>query len=236
MAGDAARLGAVSVRLRRVAAGRAAQRLLVLAGLLIAGWLLGCAAQSAHADEMPAPAQVVARTPVLGEAVATVHQREPVHRVVRAVADKAPRTEPVQTPRIVAPPLQDETAVPVAEPKAPPPVVESLALPARRLDVPRVSPARFSVSPAQFSKVSTTRSVARPGSDDGVQHPAMPAPQRHGDHPDTGGLAGNGAPAGFPATAIPAVPAPPRAMTARVLGALPPAVRTAADEPSFAPD
>ncbi len=90
MACDAVRVGTVSV-LRRVAAERAVQRLLVLAGLLIAGWLLGCAAQSAHADELPSPAQAVAQTPVLGEAVATIHQRQPVHRVVQAVAAKAPR-------------------------------------------------------------------------------------------------------------------------------------------------
>lgn len=41
--------------------------------------------------------------------------------------------------------------------------------------------------------------------------------------------------AGFPSTGSWA-PAPPRASVARIVGAMPPVVRTAADEPSFAPD
>ncbi|MFD0538323.1 hypothetical protein ACFQY7_36005 [Actinomadura luteofluorescens] len=51
MAGGAVWVRTVSVLLRRAAGGRSLRRLLVLGGLLIAGWLLGGAAQTAHADE-----------------------------------------------------------------------------------------------------------------------------------------------------------------------------------------
>lgn len=233
MTGGAARVRTVSVRLRRVAPGRrAVQRLLVLGGLLIAGWLLGCAAQSAsaHADELPAPAQVVARTPVLGEAAAAAHRREPVHRVVLAVAGRVPRTEPDKAPPQVAPPSQTvEPAGPMG--KKPLPTAERPVAQARHLGVPRAS----SVLPARSVKGPLTRSAVGHVPPHVVRHPAMPAPQRHGDHSAAGGFVVNGATAGFPNVGDWA-PAPPRASVPRVSGAIPPAVRTAADEPSFAPD
>jgi hypothetical protein len=221
----AAQVGTVSV-LRRVAAERVVQRLLVLAGLLIAGWLLGCAAQSAHADELPSPVEAVAQAPVLGEAVATVHQRQPVHRVVRAVAAEAPRAVDKEPQNVAPPPVREKSAGPEKTASTP-------ASPrARHSSPPRVSKAL----PARVSKVSRTRSAAvRHETHDVVRHPSPPAPQRHGDHSDGGGVAATGVTAGFPATAGWA-PAPPRASLSRVLGAVPPLVRTAADEPSFAPD
>ncbi|TDD79037.1 hypothetical protein E1293_24615 [Actinomadura darangshiensis] len=222
MAGDAALGRAVPVRLRRVAAGRCVQRLLVLGGLLIAGWLLGCAAQSAHADEPP-PAQVVASTPVLRDAVTTVHEHEPVRRVVRAVAEKAPREE--KPAPAASPPEQAE---PVAVPKAAPPVTMAASTTImhgrpEKTRVSRVSRARTTVAPA-------SRHVVR------HQRPPLPAPDRSGGtHSAVGGVVVPAVAAGFPVMATWAL-APPLAQRPHVFGALPPAVRTAADEPSFAPD
>ncbi|MEO3825454.1 hypothetical protein [Actinomadura sp. B10D3] len=225
MAGDAARIGAVIARPRRVSAGRAVRRLLVLGGLLIAGWLLGCAAQSAHADEgAAAPAEIVAKAPMLGDAVTTVHEPEPVRRVVRAVAREAPREVPVQ--QVVLP---KASADPVAVRKGPPAAAVGEASqaqrPARELGVRRVS------------KVSVDRTAVAHGVRHAVQQ--HQAPMKAPDHPDGGSAAGGVVP-GTSATGLPDVgtwaPAPPRAALPRADGAMPPAVRTAADEPSFAPD
>ncbi|MEU8796338.1 hypothetical protein [Spirillospora sp. NPDC048819] len=229
MAGDAARLRADSARLRRVVAGRAFQRLLVLGGLLIAGWLLGCAAQSAHAEEMPVT-RVVAKTPVLGDAVETVHKHEPVRRVVRAVAEKSPEIVKV---------------TPDAEPL---PVVPDVREAAHEGRVPAVS-ATGSVSEAHgvpeaqervraVSKVARTASaVGGPVAQKVVQHHPVPfhAPDRPDGNAPAGASALHGVTAGFP-NVVAWAPAPPRASDARLFGAVPPAVRTAADEPSFAPD
>ena len=222
MAGDAAQAWAVSVRLRRVAVGRAVQRLLVLGGLLIAGWLLGCAAQSAHADELPPPTAVVAKTPVLGKTVAAVRERgEPVRRVVHAVAERAPQ----EVTRQVSPPVWD-----VSVARRPAAVSRSAEAPAPTV---RTQPHGGAVS--SVSKISRTRPSLGHGARHAVRHPSPPAPERHGDHSAAGGLVANGAVAGFPTT-LTWASASPRASSARVSGALPPAVRTAADEPSFAPD
>ena len=228
MSGDAVRVRTVSVRLRRVAAGRAVQRLLVLGGLLIAGWLLGCAAQSAtaHADELPAPARVVARTPVLGRAAAAVHERVPVHRVVRAVTVKVPRTAPDEALPQVAPPAQSVEPV-----RAAPRAVERSAPRARHDAAPRAS----RNLPVRVAKASATRPVVGHAPHHAVRHPALPAPRRHGDHSAAGGYAAGGLTAGFPAS-VSWASAPSCASAAHVLGAMPPAVRTAADEPSFVPD
>jgi hypothetical protein len=218
----------VPVRLRRVAAGRAVQRLLVLGGLLIAGWLLGCAAQSAHADELPPPAaDVVAQAPVVGHAVTAVHEREPVRRVVRAVVAKAPRTV---TPEPATQPVQGDVSVlPVA---GHPDGVSKVVSAAPASQVQRRPHDRGAPT---VSQVSRTRPSLGHVTHHAVRHPAVPAPQQHGDHSAAGGLAVGGLTAGFPTTGNWA-PAPPRASVAHVVGAIPPAVRAAADEPSFAPD
>ncbi|GAA1794167.1 hypothetical protein [Actinomadura chokoriensis] len=229
MAGGAAQIRMVPVRLRRVVAERAVQRLLVLGGLLIAGWLLGCAAQAAHADELPPPpsaASVVAETPVLGQAVTAVHEREPVRRVVRAVVAKAPRAV-TQEPSAL--PARDMPAIPVSGRLD---AASKVAQPAPASHV-HPAPQGGRGTPTALHVSRTRPSIGHATSHD-VRHPAVPAPQQHGDH-SAGGAAIGGLTAGFPNTGSWA-PAPPRASVARVVGAIPPAVRTAADEPSFAPD
>ena len=131
MAVGAARAAAVSVLARRVV-----RRVLVLAGLVVVGWLLGCAAQSAaHADAVPAvPPQVVAGTPVLGPAVET--PPHPVGRVMRAVV---PERTPLkhQVAQVAAPSAapsleKPETRLPVVK------VREGVGVPvARFVPVPR---------------------------------------------------------------------------------------------------
>lgn len=230
MAGDAARVGTVFVRLCRVPTGRAVRRLLVLGGLLIAGWLLGCAAQSAHADELPPPAaHLVAKAPVLERAAAIVHEHEPVKRAVAPVtADVPPAAAPELPPPVRQAPVRPDARRPDA--------VRSSTSAVRVAKRPRPDvhlPARGHRAPA-VSKVAHTRPAIAQAPRHAVQHPAPPAPERHGDHSDAAGI-GGGVTAGCPDT-VTWVPPPPRAPLARVSGALPPAVRTAADEPSFAPD
>ncbi|MEU8340968.1 hypothetical protein AB0C74_04685 [Spirillospora sp. NPDC048832] len=230
MAGGAARFGTVSVLPRRVPIGRAVRRLLVLAGLLIAGWLLGGAAQSAHADELPRPAaHLVAKAPVLERAAAVVHGHEPLKRTVTPVVANMPRAAAPEPPAAVPPaPIRPDVRRPVAE-RSSAAVVRVVTRP--RSDV-RVPPKGQRVP--VVSKAAHTRSVEGHAPRHADRHPAPPAPERHGDHSAAAGL-GSGMTAGFPA-AVSLIPPSPRASVARVSGALPPAVRTAADEPSFAPD
>lgn len=237
MAGGAVWVGAVSVLLRRAAAGRSVQRLLVLGGLLIAGWLLGCAAQSAHADEPPAAPSpvtgVVEKTPLLGDAVQTVRERRPVPEAP-GVAD------PVGVVHMVAPEPREEKVTQDVSPTRPDVRVEPVAGHAPRPVVTEVAaaPETHRRPPPAVTGLSRTRpSVGHGARHVVVQHrPApMPAPEKPGTHSATGGFIMTGAAAGFPAAGT-WVPAPHRASLRHVFGAVPPAVRTAADEPSFAPD
>lgn len=212
MAGGAVCAGAVSVLLRRAAV----RRLIVLGGLLIAGWLLGCAAQQAHAEEVPAaPARAVAKTPLLEHVVEVATERLPVPRVVRTVAEKQPPEEKV---------TQD--ALPPPEVAAPRTAEVAVA--------PEVRPRAHDRS---VSKVARSAPVGGDVSHQVVRHqPVTPlqAPESDGQSSAAGGLVMHLA-AGFPSVRTRA-PAPPRASVPRVSGAVPPAVRTAADEPSFVPD
>lgn len=235
MAGGAVRVGAESVLPRRAAVGRSVRRLLVLGGLLIAGWLLGCAAQSAHADEPPpAPvAGVVEKTPLLGDAVQTVRERRPV-REVPGVAD------PVELVHVVAPEPREEKVTRNVSPPRPDVRVEPAAErePRRVVTEVAAAPETHRRPPPAVSGLSRTRPSAGHGARHVVvqHHPApMPAPEKPGTHSATVGFAMTGVAAGFPAAGT-WVPAPRRASLRHVFGAVPPAVRTAADEPSFAPD
>ncbi|TYB48845.1 hypothetical protein [Actinomadura chibensis] len=229
MAGGAAWPGAVSVLARR-----AVRRVLVLAGLVVAGWLLGCAAQAAaHADELPAvPSRVVAGTPVLGSAVETAPR--PVGHVVQEVSEKAPvEREPV-TLAPPPPPLESPAISGISEtPRPAAKAHESRAVPAGHS-----APAAPLIQQRRAVKIGHVAPAAGGRAAHRIvrQHPApMRAPAPPGDHSTIGGTASSGVIAGFP-NVLAWTPAPPRASVPRALGALPPAVRTAADEPSFAPD
>ncbi|TDB89967.1 hypothetical protein E1264_06505 [Actinomadura sp. KC216] len=222
MARDAARAGAVAVPSRRVAVVR---RLLVLGGLLIAGWILGCVAQSAHADEVPVPSpDVVAEAPALERAVETATERPPMPDVVQAVVESPPPADAGEAMEpaveLVTPdaaPLQPEVSASV-------PDAGVVSVPLHRWTPDAVSARSVGTDGGQ----SVQRTVRH--------HPApVPAPERPDDHSVAGGLAMSGVTAGFP-SAVAWAPVPARAPSGRLPGAVPPAVRTAADEPSFAPD
>ncbi|TDB99322.1 hypothetical protein [Actinomadura sp. 7K534] len=220
MVGYAARLGTVPVRLRRVAASRAVRRLLALGGLLIAAWVLGSAAQTAHAGELPVePSKIIEEAPVLGDAVKTVHRPEPVRQVVRAVAEKPRETEAVRdVPPVAAAPEVHESGVSAA--------------PVQRLQLQRRAPERERAE-AAVKAPATQDEISPPA----VQDPPapMPAPDRPAEPSAAGGSAFSGVTAAVPNVAAWAS-APPRASGLNVFSVVPPAVRTAADEPSFAPD
>ncbi|NDU74584.1 hypothetical protein GWI34_18380 [Actinomadura sp. DSM 109109] len=240
MAGGVVRVGAVSVLPCRAAAGRSLRRLLVLGGLLIAGWLLGCAAQSAHADELPPPpvTGAVEKAPLLGRAVHAVREGGPVREappiadpvgIVR-VAPPEPREE--KAARDVAPPRSEAPVEPVAEPVSEPEPERAVTEVAAAPEAHRRPPAPAASHPSR----------TRPGAGHAARHAAvqdhpapMPVPEKPGPQSATGGFALTGVTAGFPAAGT-RVPVPHRASPRPVSGAVPPAVRTAADEPSFAPD
>lgn len=208
--------------LRRAVVGRAFRRLLVIAGLIVAGWLIGGLARTAHADEVPRPVQAVG--PVLDRAVhEVVTPRAPMH-VVRNVATKTP--------------VKDGQIVPPGLGKA-------------RVERPKTSFAQSHPRRAQVPGhvraervlVRTYRAAERPrpaGFDVSApvvkHHPVpLPAPAQDGTHSTVGGPALPGGHAGLPG-ALHWAPARPETSPLRTLGPVPPAVRTAADEPSFAPD
>ncbi|MFI6514079.1 hypothetical protein ACIBF1_00800 [Spirillospora sp. NPDC050679] len=254
MAFDSALTRAVSALLCRVAACRAVRRLMVVLGLAAAGWLLGGAAQ-AHADgPVPADAsRVVADAPVLGDAV----------RVARAAAAREARV-PVPRPALPVRTIVGE-AVKERRPveAAVPPAAVPDARPVER-DVPQpVRPRAEAVEAVADGKTATAswtprrpakkaeaaeralvrkthlkRHTAPEASDQaGDARPLapLPAPAEAGSALPTSGLVligGIGAPSARRAWALNR----PRGVLLRAPGAVPPAVRTAADEPSFAPD
>ncbi|MFB4303236.1 hypothetical protein [Actinomadura sp. NTSP31] len=234
MACDTARARTVSVRLRRVATGRIVRRLLVLAGLLVAGWILGGMAQQASAAELPAPPEAVADAPVLGKVLPAPHA--PIRSVVGAVGHQAPPVRAVTPVRPVPPAT---SAKPAGAAKAAPPA-ERPAAPRKAHGAPRhvhgsAVPERRSHTRAHA--VSRPRPASHARHHRAIErHPApFRAPGESGTHSATCGGVPIGAAAGLP-TVFPWTPVPPRVRVPRVFGVVPPAVRTAADEPSFAPD
>ncbi|WP_329518657.1 hypothetical protein [Spirillospora sp. NBC_01491] len=245
MAGTAC-AGVVPVPLRRAVAGRTIRRILVIVGLITAGWLLGGAAQ-ACAAEQPAPADVVKGATVLNGTVRAARN------VVLPGARKGIRGVVVK-PRTVAPPPESGGA---GAPHAVSPPEETVRKRVRAVAPVPVRAGRVSRAPARpRSGTSAERSprkglaaiVARPGASEGVQaRPAprpAPVPRERVPAPDphragaSGPVAGPvllGGLSGLPA-GRPWIPARPRPVLLHAPGAVPPAVRTAADEPSFAPD
>ncbi|MFF0525802.1 hypothetical protein ACFYTC_44515 [Actinomadura nitritigenes] len=251
MAGVAARAGAVPVLPRRAVTGRIARRLLVLAGLLIAGWLLGGMAQhaTARAAELPVPSVPAApagETVPATSATAVADGAPALAGVLKApraplpsVAGAVKHRTPVQALAPVDPlkPATPERSARAAKAAAP---AERAAGPRKAHGAPRRM-ARSAVavhrSPGRSQAVSGTRQASHTRHHRAIErHPApFQAPGQSGTHSATCGGVPIGAAAGLP-TVLPWAPVPPRACVPRRFGAVPPAVRTAADEPSFAPD
>jgi hypothetical protein len=230
------------------------RRLLTMAGIAVAGWLLGVAGH-AHADQARADTVPGARLPSVAS---------PVEHVTALAAD-------VLDPRRVVPAVREETeetAKPgaVLTPARPPAI---LALPPAAKDKPRLRTPVGSAGPSRTQrhgdagsragvsggpmihtgpravtgaseKVFTERVAHKRVPHKRVHAPSVPKrplPQRGQDVPSSAGDGFGGFhPAGVrrrtePVTAL-SRPAIPILRT----GVLPPVVRTAADEPSFSPD
>jgi hypothetical protein len=220
------------------------RRLLVVAGVLVVGWLLGGAsAQAAHADG-PAPGNdvvgVVTEAPVIGDAirasqqvtatvprpvtglpVADVPHVDPIRNIVPDVPDvtpNRPRADRPATPRTSATELAARTSAHTERARGTAPAPRAVQADAG--DATGHAPAH--------ARSSATRPAA-PGT-------SIPAPDQTGQAlPGTTALPLGGI--GGPTTArrLGAHPRT-RALPAHAPGVLPPVVRTAADEPSFAPD
>ncbi|WP_067821613.1 hypothetical protein [Actinomadura kijaniata] len=214
----------------------AVRRLLVVVGLAAAGWLLGGAAQAEA--ETPDARRVVADTPVVGDAVRVAERRvlpeRPVREIVRAVKD-----------REVEPPVKVER--PPADPPVRQVVPDAGAVPAAKAD--KGEPvAKRSVKRNASKRVHRTagdahvfagtfeKNASHSGAADQAA-PVAPIPalaQAGGVSPAAGLILIGGI--GAPLARRAWVPGRPQGVLLRAPGAVPPAVRTAADEPSFAPD
>ncbi|WP_242882256.1 hypothetical protein [Actinomadura litoris] len=205
---------------------RVLRALLVLGGLLFAGWLLGGCAQSAHAEELPPPVEVV----------------QNAHPELKRVLDQKPELPEVVAPRPAVPDVVPVEKVPeVLAPVEVPRRVVRPAAPAAQ------SAAQVRRPSAPSRAVRAERAVVRQAGvvrqqqqqrHSHVQAPDVrPAPVPMPVRSDTsaGGLSVIGGSAVVPAVSS-WVPARPPAAIAAVFGPVPPPVRTAADEPSFAPD
>ncbi|WP_158581706.1 hypothetical protein [Actinomadura spongiicola] len=206
MASDAARAGAI-VPPRRVAFLR---RLLILGGLLIGGWLLGCAGQNAHAEEIPAvTVRVVVQAPVLDRSVEITTERRvlPVERPPERSAADVERVKPVV-----------ERVMPDASPSRK--AVGGLRTVAK---VRSSSAGAVKVHPGRSGEVARAVHVDVPR--------RQPVPEPESDPSVVGGPVVSGLP-----SVLPRVPAPPPALLVSAGAVVRAAVRTAVDESSFVPD
>ncbi|WP_153534218.1 hypothetical protein [Actinomadura macrotermitis] len=244
MASDSV-VGAIRALLR----SRAVHRLLVLAGIVTAGWLLGGAAHAAHADGPPVPdaSRVTAGVPMVGgtlRAVGDGASRAVHDGAVRAVQDGASRAVRAVRPA-VSPPVRDGAGRPGAgrnarRPEPRPGASWTSRRPAERaLGGPAVRAAHHRPAATGASKATRTRPVpaAARASAQPAQTPPVPvpAPAQAGSLSPVTGPVPLGGITGPPARG-PWAPTRPAGVLLRASGAVPPAVRTAADEPSFAPD
>ncbi|GAA2607912.1 hypothetical protein SMC26_17650 [Actinomadura fulvescens] len=252
MAHDPARTRTVSVLVRRVVRSRLVHRLLVLAGILVVGWLIGGA--QAHAEEGPAAdaSRIVARTPVVSEFLGT---REAAKKAVRdtakgVVADTAEDVLPGRDLNVVRPdlplPVPSEDVTGKAGGAATKPAASETHGSSRA--VKRAADAAHGdrAEPRVPDASGTFKTAAKSGSAVSyatMQHPApAPSPLSPLQAPAQAGTIGSASgvtlPGGFGALLARSswTAARPRPVFVPGYGTVPPAVRTAADEPSFSPD
>ncbi|WP_242907962.1 hypothetical protein [Actinomadura terrae] len=203
---------------------RVLRALLVLGGLLFAGWLLGGCAQSAHAEELPAPIEVV----------------QNAHPDLKRVLDERPALPEVVAPAPAVPAVVPVERVPegVVPVEAPPQRVVRPAAPAvqdgDRVRRPKVSSRVVRVERAVVREAAGVVRQ-RHAHVQAPDVPSAPAPMPVQQDTKAGGPPVIGGAAVFPAVSS-WVPARPPVAIAHAFGPVPPLVRTAADEPSFAPD
>ncbi|TDD26954.1 hypothetical protein E1287_35525 [Actinomadura sp. KC06] len=161
---------------------------------------------------------------MLGHAVEAATDRRPVPDVVQTVMEKPPPVEAAKEPVAHDAPLPEASES-----------VQEVG------DAPVTDGAMTVSRPHRWThRIASAQQVEKndgQGAQRNVQKHPVPvqAPERPDEHSVAGGLVMPGVTAGFPGAVV-WTPAPMRAPSGRPPGALPPAVRTAADEPSFAPD
>ncbi|GAA4077901.1 hypothetical protein [Actinomadura miaoliensis] len=236
----------VAVRLRRVVLSRGMRRLLVVTGLMVAGWLLGgLASHAAHADT----------TPVLSGGEAP-RLRGVVRDVAAAVSEHAGKAgDAVAKPR---PPVADEPPVkilPVGDTTSPARPGKAIGdetsrpvpVGAGRAETtahPAAQKAKRRASVVRGMRVGPRDGAARPGAE--IRRstvPVEPAPSAPVHDHEVGTLSGTAGPV-LPGGGAPgghlgrwSWPAPPSDWAPlRAPRSIPVAVRTAVDEPFFSPD
>jgi hypothetical protein len=243
----ACRPGTVASKAARCAARPVVRRLLMMAGVAVAGWLLGVAGQ-AHADTVPGARlpslveQVEPVTAIADQVLAEPHVAPAVHRTGAVLA-------PARPPAILAlPPAVTPAHAVVSRPRTP---VGSAGPSRTRRHGGAGSRAGVSGGPVIHIGPHAVTGASEKASTDHVHvaHRAAhrsstprqprPLPQRGQALPPSAGgdVAGGGVhPAGVRRRTEPgAVHRRPAFPVLRAV-ILPPVVRTAADEPSFSPD
>lgn len=221
------------------------RRLLMMVGVGVAGWLLGVAGQAhtdqAHADIVPGarlPSVAAQTEHVTATAARVLGER----RVVPAVQKAGAVLAPARPPAILALPpavLDRLDRLDTPRPRTP---VGSAGPSRTRRHGDAGSRAGVSGGPVSHIGSHAVTGASEKASTDGATHPAPSFPRQPRPLPERGHAlppsAGDGGihQAGVrrktePGTAhsLPAIPI-------LCIGTLPPAVRTAADEPSFSPD
>jgi hypothetical protein len=230
--------GLIALPVMRSVARPVIRRLLMMAGVAVAGWLLGVAGQ-AHADTVPGarlPSVVEQVEPVTAIAAHVLDE----HHVVPAVRRAGAVLAPARPPAILAlPPAATSALADAPRPRTP---VGSAGPSRTRRHGGAGSRAGVSGGPVSHIGPHAVTGASEKASTDGATHtapsfPGQPRPLPHRGHalPPSAGDGGIHQ-AGVrrktePGTAhsLPAIPI-------LRIGTLPPAVRTAADEPSFSPD
>jgi hypothetical protein len=217
------------------------RRLLMVAGVAVAGWLLGVAGQAhgdqAHADTVPGARlpNVVAQTghaitdPVLGE-----------RDVVPAVRKTGAALAPARPPAILAlPPAVKSVLTDAPRHRTP---VGSAGPSRTRRHGDAGSRAGVSGVPVSHIGPHAVTGASEKASTDGATHTAPSFPRQPQPLPERGHAlppsAGDGGihQAGVRRKSEPGTAQSLPAIPILRIGTLPPAVRTAADEPSFSPD
>lgn len=264
MAHDPARSRTVSVLLRRVARSRLVHRLLVLAGVVVTCWLIGAAAE-AHADDDPA-SRIVAQTPVVSEVPpvkgAVTDAAEDGVRDAAKGAMVAPANDVGGTTKTVLRPEgldapQPDLPLPVPSSGLADDVRGELAGPKTTghsvtddssWALEHAADATYSdregpLAPAASGAPKNALKTGPADSHAKVSHPApAPAPISPLNAPAKAGTTGPASGAGL-LTGLGGIlgrwswtAARPRPVLMPAYGAVRPAVRTAADEPTFSPD